>query len=230
MSVRHSLTSVLVLAAAGCFVAGSAIAHDEGGSALKRLSAEFQNSSTLPNTTISSTDGEVFTTTPAGPGGTGGVTVYDKIVKIPDDVDVLYVTFSAQADSHNGSALLMNARVNGALIEPLAGQGGTGGGGAHLQTGWYTLSHLPAATTGTNCNDGGGGTADCHDNAIYFSGCYVITADEHKEPKTAEVKINLADLPGGDANTAFYERSTIYIDGQKDEKGSLCKGVGVAAH
>ena len=100
-----------------------------------------------------------------------------------------------------------------------------------MQTGWYTLLILPVSTTTTttvpptNCNDGGGGTADCHDNAIYFSGC--ITIGHHNPADPFTVVIKLANLPGGDDNTSFYERSTIYIDGQKDTTGNLCKGVGL---
>jgi len=190
---------------------------------LQRLSAEFQNNTSLGGT------GEVATVAPAAPGGAGGVVVYSKTVEIPNDVDVFYVTFSGQGDVHNGSALLMNATVAGALIQPLAGQTAGGGGGPHVQTGWYTLLHLPQATTGTNCNDGGGGTADCHDNTIYFSGCARLETHE-KEVKSATVNIKLANLPGGDANVSFYERATIYIDGQKDEKGTLCRGVSTAPH
>ena len=80
-------------------------------------------------------------------------------------------------------------------------------------------------TPANNCNDGGGGTADCHDNAIYFSGC--INIGHHNLADPFSVVIKLANLPGGDANTSFYERSTIYIDGQKDTTGNLCKGVGL---
>src|SRR5438034_3072973 len=143
MSMRHCLTSALALAAAGLCVAGPVSAEN-----LQRLSAEFQNSSSVGGS------GEILTNVAAGPGGTGGVVVYDKTIKIPSDVDVLYVTFSAQGDAHNGSALLMNATVNGGLIEPLAGQTGAGGGGAHVQTGWYTLVNLPApvASIPGNCN------------------------------------------------------------------------------
>src|SRR5438132_5658493 len=127
MSMRHCLTSALALAAAGLCVAGPASASN-----LQRLSAEFQNNATVGGS------GEIFTFAAALPGGTGGTVVYDETITIPSDVDVLYVTFSAQGDSHNGSALLMNAAVNGGLIEPLAGQTAGGGGGPHLQTGWYT--------------------------------------------------------------------------------------------
>jgi hypothetical protein len=224
-----------------------AVCGAAAGGNLKRLSAEFQNSSSVEGS------GEISTNTAAGAGGTGGLVVYSKTLKVPEEVDVLYVTFSGQGDAHQGSALLMTATVNGTLVEPLAGQTAGGGSGPHVQTGWYTLVHLPAANTGTNCNDGGGGTADCHDNTINFTGCARIVAtdedksthedkstDEHKsthedkstgehksthEDKfTATVEIKLANLPGGGNNYSFYERASIYIDGQSDEGRQLCKG------
>jgi hypothetical protein len=195
--------------------AGLALAQ----SPLRRLSAEFQN-------TTSGVD-EASTNAAAMPGGAGGTVTYLKTLTIPEDVDVIYVTFSAQGDEHEGSALLMTAIVNGTLIQPLLGQTGGGGGGGHVQTGWYTLSQLPQAVTGgvTNCNDGLGGVADCHDNTIHFSGCARVVRGEK-----ASVEIKLADLPGGGANFAFYERSTIYIDGQSDPRGNLCRGVGTGPH
>jgi len=220
------IASILFLVA-GLLGAFPVMAQDNATN-LRRIVSEFQNNHTVGGV------GEISTTAAATAGGTGGTPVYTKTFTIPNDVDVLYVTFSAQGDTHRGSALLMNATVNGTLIQPLAGQTGTGGGGPHVQTGWYTLLILPVSTTTTttvpptNCNDGGGGTADCHDNAIYFSGCINIGHHNPADPFTVVIK--LANLPGGDDNTSFYERSTIYIDGQKDTTGNLCKGVGTGPH
>jgi hypothetical protein len=149
--------------------------------------------------------------------------VYDKIVAIPKGDNVLYLTFSAQGDTHNGSALLMQGLVNGTACQPLLGQTGGGGGGKHIFPHWYTLNVLPRSTTGLNCNDGGGGTADCHDNTIAFSCCSTVSTTA----PTARVQIKLADLPGGGSNVAFYERSTIYIDGQA---GRQCRGVSTRLH
>jgi len=188
---------------------------------LHRLAADFQN-----NTSVGG-GGEIFTAlTP----GSGGKLVYSRTLSIP--FGVVYITFSAQGDSHNGSALLMKASVTDAsgsetTCEPLAGQTGAGGGGVHVFPHWYTLLHLPAATTGTNCDDGGGGTADCHDNTIMFSCCAQIRPDTAVPPTTHTVNIRLADLPGGDSNFAFYERATIYVDGSPNPGGTLCSGVGV---
>jgi len=219
------IASILFLVA-GLLGAFPVMAQDNATN-LRRIVSEFQNNQTVGGV------GEIATTAAATAGGTGGTPVYTKTFTIPNDVDVLYVTFSAQGDTHRGSALLMNAAVNGTLIQPLAGQTGIGGGGPHVQTGWYTLLILPTTSTdpftpANNCNDGEGGTADCHDNTIYFSGCINIGHHDPTAPFTVVIK--LANLPGGTGNTSFYERSTIYIDGQKDTKGDLCNGVGTGPH
>src|SRR5437588_5964557 len=128
MRIKHLFSGALTLTAAGLLAAGAVRADD--GDNLRRLSAEFQNSTTVSN------GGEVGTKEAAGENGIGGTPAYRKNLKVPDDVDVLYVTFSAQADVHNGAALLMNATIDGQLCEPLAGQGARD---PHTQTGWYTL-------------------------------------------------------------------------------------------
>lgn len=192
---------------------------------LHRLSAEFQNSTSIGGT------GEIVTNaTPAG----GGLLVYQKTLNIP--FDVAYITFSAQGDAHNGSALLMQASVtdsagNETICQPLAGQTGDGGGGPSLAPQWMTLLKVPVSSadtsaTSNNCNDGGGGPADCHDNTIMFSCCVELGHGKGSHGKQT-VNIRLADLPGGDSNFAFYERSTIYIDASPNPGGNLCKGVGL---
>jgi hypothetical protein len=189
---------------------------------LHRLASNFQN-----NTTVGGS-GEISTTL-APP----GLLVYSKTLSIP--FEVVYITFSAQGDAHNGSALLMKASVADAsgaetACEPLAGQSGTGGGGPSLFPHWYTLLKLPITEVAPlNCNDGGGGTADCHDNTIMFSCCALIRPDTASPPTTHTVNIRLADLPGGDSNFAFYERSTIYVDAGPNPGGDLCSGVGLPA-
>ena len=191
---------------------------------LHRLAADFQN-----NTSIGGSGEIVTSATPAS----GGLLVYSKALSIP--FKVAYITFSAQGDVHNGSALLMQASVTDSsgvttLCEPLAGQTAFGGGGPTTPH-WYTLLNVPAPTTSTNCNNGGGGTGDCHDNTIMFSCCAQVTPDTEGDDTTPAtthtVKIRLADFPGGDGNFAFYERSTIYIDGSPNPGGNLCTGHGV---
>ena len=194
-------------------------------SALQRLSAEFQNAASK------SVGGEVSTNLPplppSDPAFPGGLVLYDKIISLPQAV--AYITFSAQADTHLGSALLMSASiVDSAGAETVCQPMATAGGAAEIKFPWMTLLKLPAPTTSTNCKtglgDGGGGSADCHDNTIMFSCCVLVAKpdrggddDEVKTGKTGSggtthhvkirlddevktthhVKIRLADFPGG---------------------------------
>jgi hypothetical protein len=200
-------------------------------STLHRLSAEFQNDSTGV--------GEIVTTVAPLAGGTGGISTYSRTLSIP--YDVVYVTFSAQGDEHGGSALSMSANItdSGAVTtvcQPMAGAG-PGGGSTAGPSGWMTLSKLPTNptvdTTGppNNCNDGTGGSADCHDNAISFSCCLRITPDTASTKHTVEIRLGSQPNPAtGTPDEVFYERSTIYIDASVDPGGSLCSGVGTANH
>ena len=77
------VTSTLLLAAAVLFVATSLRAAP-----LDRLSADFQN------------QGERATSTLPEAGGAGGVVVYSKTVEVPKGEEVIYITFSGQADVH----------------------------------------------------------------------------------------------------------------------------------
>jgi hypothetical protein len=206
--------------------------------ALHRLSAEFQNEAT------GSVGGEVATN--VGPSA-GGTVVYDKTLSIP--FPVAYITFSAQGDTHFGTALLMSASVtnkDGAttICQPMANAGGAAAFGAP----WMTLMKLPtdpAIDAGTdplnNCQqtipgpttisgDGGGGSADCHDNSLMFSCCVLTTPAASGDP-TQDVKIKMASslgTGGADTHLVFYENSTIYIDASSD--ASLCKAVSTAPH
>ena len=213
-------------------------------SALQRLSAEFQNADSK------SVGGEVFTNVPPDTiSPPGGVVVYDKIISLPQAV--AYITFSAQADTHFGSALLMSASiVDSAGAETVCQPMATAGGAAEIGSPWMTLLKLPAPTTSTNCKtglgDGGGGSGDCHDNTIMFSCCVLVakpdSGDDDDEVKTGktgktgsggtthDVKIRLADFPGGPGNVAFYENSTIYIDSGPNPGKGFCQAVGLGPH
>src|ERR1700756_4695635 len=87
---------------------------------LERLSAEFQSALSL-SAPFGPPPGEVDTNVAAAPDGGGGQVAYQKVLEVPDDLDVLYITFSVQGQTSLGSALLMNTFVNGALCQPLAG-------------------------------------------------------------------------------------------------------------
>jgi hypothetical protein len=196
-----------------------------------RLSAEYQNSATVGAP-------EIVTTVAPTAGGNGGEAKYTKTLSIP--FDVVYITFSAQADTHGGAALAISANIKAGgatstsaktVCQPMAGGGLATAG----PTGWMTLNKLPTdglvETDPNNCNDGLGGVADCHDNAIMFSCCVLITPDTASTTHTVEIRLGSIPNPQTPttATAAFYERSTIYIDAQKNT-GSLCSGVNLLPH
>jgi len=155
-----------------------------------RFSAEFQFSP--PGSP------EITTAALPGPGGTGGTTVYSKTLFIP--YRTLFVTFSATGDTHRGltggAALLMTCVVDGVVCRSGGGLPNAG------PPGWITLQKMPDVST--NCNDGGGGGGDCHDNNLNYTWCTTV---DGPGPRTVELK--LASSNGG---IVFYERSHIYID------------------
>jgi hypothetical protein len=226
-------------------------------SSLNRLSAEFQNAG-----------GEIFTNATAAPspapvGAPGGTVVYDKTLNIPSGV--AYITFSAQGDTHQifdannnpipgtGSALLMTASLTDAagnvtICQPMAGAKGA----ALEQAPWMTLLKLPdGETSPNNCNDGGGGVSDCHDNALMFSCCALVTCPggivKGGDAKAKLGKGKTSDGSGGGSSSGcpqdvkismassngafvFYEDSTIYIDQSSNGDGTFCSSVGTGPH
>ena len=244
-AIFRGLTMLALLALLVAVVVATANAG-----ALNRLSAEFQNEA------LGSVGGEVSTN--VGPTA-GGTVVYDKTLSIP--FHVAYITFSAQGDTHKGTALLMSASVTNkdgvtTICQPMANAGGAAEFGAP----WMTLMKLPtnptidAGGTLNNCRetipgsppttisgDGGGGSADCHDNSFMFS-CCVLPKPAAGGDTTQRVKIKMASslgTGGKDLHLVFYEDSTIYIDGQaklgEDSEESktfsnFCRGVGTGPH
>jgi hypothetical protein len=218
-TIFRGLTMLALSAVSVAFAVATASAAP-----LHRLSADFQNDETLGG------PAEIFSITTPLAGGVGGSHVYSKTLSIP--FSTVYITFSAQGDIHGGAALLMSGSVtdsagNTTVCEPMSG----GGLGTAGPTGWMTLLKLPltgltgSTTPATNCNNGGGGSADCHDNTIMFSCCVNVRPDTSSPPTTHTVDLKLATSIAGDA--AFYERSTIYIDASPNPGGALCAGASV---
>src|SRR6266446_1395950 len=133
---KRFVTSILATGLAGLFVVGSSALVS--AAPLHRFSAEFQNTDSLDTPEVSTT------ATPLA-GGAGGTVVYDKMLSVP--FKMVYVTFSATGDTHNGAALLMTALVDGAPCEAFEGRANAG------PSGWITLQKLPQPVAVTNCND-----------------------------------------------------------------------------
>jgi hypothetical protein len=193
--------AVLVSGALGSLVALPAVASAQD--ALRRLVAEFDFFGF-----------EAFTD--AEP---PGIAIYRKTVDVPHRTNTLYLTLSTTGDTHDGAASCFTALLDGAFFNP-GGQGAArcAQGGETPVEGWITLLKLPGQIGdpgGTNCDDGGGGPGDCHDNSIYYQWCTPV------EPGKHEVEIRMASDTQGKA--VFIEQAHFYVDasGFKEERGCV---------
>ncbi len=193
---------VLLFGVAG-LTAGAARAQ----SPLKRFAAEFRNF----DATESVTDL-----------GVPGISVYSKTLVTGSDVNTLYITISATADTHRGNAAWFNCNVDN--VDCNSGFGGAGGAPA----GWIALSkhfNYDSPVTyngGSTGGDGGGGTGDMHDNSIYYTWCTPVSAGTH----TIQIRLASSLTGGGTTPTGadhvFFEAAHFYIDGSKPVAGSAC--------
>ena len=165
--------------------------------------------------------GEISTS--ASP-ASGGKTIYNKAWTGGSPSSNIYIELEAQADVHTGSgkppnALLMRAfNDSGAgpvLCNPLAGS--TGG----VTPGWFTLLKLPlpSGSGDAGCNDGGGGAADCHDNAIVMKCCVPING-----ALSGTVRIDMASLNGTDS--VFIEKVTVLALTDQNPENCTSTGAG----
>ena len=142
---------------------------------------------------------EFASATTASANGADGTLVYTKTLFVPRNT--LFVTIHATADVHGGAALQMACLVDGVPCRPEPVEIG----GAPI--GWVTLQRIPAVdppATVSNCNNGGGGSGDCHDNNITYSWCTSVRPGVHT------VDLKLASSLSGVA--VFLEKAQIYID------------------
>jgi len=191
------------------FLGVVAVATLQAQTPLFRLAANFDG------------DAEKFAVAGAGgnalPGGTGGVLIYSKTVFQPNGKDTLFVTFSGTGDTHNGAKLAMSCTIDGVLCSGLGSGGSIGACGA--PSGWICLNHLPEATTGNNCNNGGGGTGDCHDNNINQTWCGPASGGA----KTVELRLAVIPDNGLDGpSIAFIEGGKYFVDSTHFTSGDAC--------
>jgi hypothetical protein len=144
----------------------------------------------------------------------GGLACFSKTVTVPAGVRSLYVTITTTGDTHGGAALRLACLVDGLACV-------TNNGTADASpTGWITLHKLPVAPGVTNCNNGGGGNGDCHDNSVAYQWCKRIALNE--DLATAHpVQIRLATSIAG--QSAFIEKASIYVDANVGGGGN-CSG------
>ncbi len=117
----------------------------------------------------------------------------------------VYITFVASADSHGGARVLMKGEVDGEAC--------TGGPGATpTAPGWQSINMMPAGGANANCNNGGGGPGDCHDNSVIYTCCRNV-----QKPGPHTVALSMAS--GGPSGTVFFEQAHVYVDSTKTEPG-----------
>jgi hypothetical protein len=163
-------------------------------------------------------NGTEFTTTitaAAFPGPPDGALFYAKTVLVPSDSNVLFVSIFATGDAHGGASDWFSCRVNGALCRPQSTSGID-----KAPAGWISLVKIPTDASGAlnNCNDGGGGTADCHDNAIAYSWCAVLPPRTVETPFTVNLKF-ATSIPGANV---FLEKAHVYIDSSRISQTDRC--------
>lgn len=110
--------------------------------------------------------------------------------------------------------------MNGALCRPESAVTGID----KAPAGWITLVKIPTDASGVlnNCNDGGGGTADCHDNAIAYSWCTVLPPITPGTVRSVTVALKFATSIAG--SNVFLEKGHIYIDSSRISQRDRCGG------
>jgi hypothetical protein len=152
--------------------------------------------------------GECQTAATGGPpaAAPGGTSCFSTTQFVPGSANILRVTWSTAGDTHFGAALRIACRIRPASTGAWSFCNPTGGGAAPGD--YITKNKLPAGHGGTNCNDGLGGDADCHDNSIEMTWCVPIAGDD-----VYDIDLRLAtDIAGA---TAFVEASYFFVDSTK---------------
>jgi hypothetical protein len=167
---------------------------------LIRKSAEFRNFDGSETVT-----GALASAVLPGP-GSGGFSIYTKVIAAGIGENILYATISATGDTHDGAATQFSANVDGVACNPGFP------GAAPAPAGWITLQKMPASPTAANCFDGGGGGGDCHDNAISYQWCCVLPPASVAVGGPHTVNLRMASSTGA---AVFIESAHFYIDATK---------------
>jgi hypothetical protein len=141
---------------------------------------------------------------PAAPEA-GGSAVYRVTVTVPAGENVVYLTMSTTGDTHNGIASCFSALIDGRFFNPGTQGSAECGQAGEKVPGWVNLIKLPLDDNAAdNCNDGGGGSADCHDNNIHYEWCTRVAPGVHT------LQIRMAATPAG--SDVFIEEAHFYVD------------------
>lgn len=150
------------------------------------------------NTAAAGVDGN-----PAAP---GGLSCFGTTQFVPSSANVLRIRWSTTGDTHGGAALRIACRIRPATTNTWSFCNPNGTGAAPGD--YITKNKLPAGTGATNCNDGGGGDGDCHDNSIEMTWCVPILGDD-----VYDIDLRLASSTGSDI--VWVESSYFYVDSTK---------------
>lgn len=196
--MRKTIVCSILLAA---LVAGGGVVVDLGAQAVTRKAANFKFFFTPPDPPecVSSLDSFNVAFHPLG-----GVNCYSQTIVSKPGESELYITVSTTGDTHEGDALLLGCFVDGVPCNA-----GTTGAAQPKAPGYIVLQKLPQTAAITNCDDGGGGSADCHDNSIYYTWCTEI------DPAGGLHTIDIQLANQSDINTVFIEQAHFIIDATK---------------
>jgi hypothetical protein len=144
----------------------------------------------------------------------GGALFYRKriVVQSTPPSNTLYVSIYAKSDQHGGAALWLSCLVNGVFCRPSAASFFEG-----TPPSWIALQKLPR-TPGDptlNCNNGGGGSADCHDNGVAYEWCVPVRPDS-----IVTVDLRMATSIAG--RNVFLEGGHVYIDSSQITQPNRC--------
>ena len=147
----------------------------------------------------------------------GGVSCYGTTVYVDGKTNVLRITVSTAGDTHLGAALRLGCRIRPASTGLWSFCNAVGTGAAPGS--YITKNKLPTSAGNTNCNDGGGGSADCHDNSIEQTWCVPVNVADNDDDSDSDGKagdvfdIDIRIGPGAENQAlVFIEASTFFVD------------------
>lgn len=221
-----NMTKMIACTTGAMVLAGSLAAQASGQ--LRRYAADYWSFDggefSTTNTSLPGVD--IFT--PAAAPDDGAL-FYRKTITVNSSINTLYVAVDTTGDAHDGAALRLSCRINGEFCRTSANPAGVDG----APSGWVTLLKVPTDVqdpTGTNnCQDGGGGSADCHDNNINYTWCVplepYLAPDGGNTPVTIDLKLSASSTGGVSDGRVFIEKGHVFIDGSKftpASAGSRC--------
>lgn len=212
----------------GAMVLAGSLAVEASGQ-LRRYAADYWSFGGGEfSTTNTSLAGPDIDTPAAAPND--GALFYRKTITVNSSINTLYVGVDTTGDAHDGAALRLSCRINGKFCRTSFNPAGVDG----APSGWITLLKVPTDVQDpagiNNCDDGNGGSADCHDNNINYTWCIplepYLAPDGGNTPVTIDLKMSSSSTGGISDGVVFVEKGHVFIDGSKftpASAGSRCE-------